>query len=57
MAKIYRDAGRYTARVLNGEPASELPISLPSKFELIINQKAAIDLGLPIPPRIIAMAD
>ncbi len=57
MLQIYREAGRYTARVLHGEHPSELPISVPNKFEFLINRSAANDLGLVLPPGIIIQAD
>ena len=52
-----RQAAVYVDRILRGTTVSALPIQAPTKFELIINLKAAKTLGVNLPPTLLALAD
>jgi putative ABC transport system substrate-binding protein len=55
--EVHRQLGRYTGQILRGAKPGELPIMLPSKFELVINLKTAKVLGLKVPTSMQMLAD
>jgi putative tryptophan/tyrosine transport system substrate-binding protein len=54
---MFRQGAAYVDRILRGEQAGELPVQQPTKFEFIVNVKAAKALGLEVPPTVLVSAD
>jgi putative ABC transport system substrate-binding protein len=54
---VYRRAATYVDRILRGAKPGDLPVQLPTKFEMVVNLKTAKALGLAVPPSIMLRAD
>jgi putative ABC transport system substrate-binding protein len=57
LVEAYRQLGTYAGRILKGEKAAEMPISRPTKFELVINAKTARALNIAVPQLLLLRAD
>ncbi len=57
LTEQYRLAGSYAAKILKGAKPAEMPVMQPTKYELVLNLKAAKALGIEVSPQLLALAD
>ena len=57
ISDLYQHVGVYVGRILKGDKPADLPVMLPTKFELVINHQTARMLGLTVPDKLLVAAD